>query len=328
MVRPRLNVTENPNMTHLKDHKSPFARLRAIAYQTALWSAIAACIGSTPVVAGALDNSGAEPIVKRQIEIGVARAQCFPIEKLSSAQKQKAEELLLRVCDTEGLYTLVGGVKPMSSGWLSAAFEIEKPNADKLDNLREIVAALRCGEEIESHLSQYARSYDGKVLLEGTIFNRLALQDELGRHAAFWQKWALTPRAEPLGVLLTVEHAAQLERFRGYGYLFGYPDHAVEFFVEAARAQDASADEKLVPRDFLHIPTFERDTNRFVYAVPKGHQPNAQDEQLRARCAPILAEYKKRRAAYIGQDKKGIVQLLRDWFDNGSGRCSPEFARY
>ena len=277
----------------------------------------------------------APPTVQTQVlrtadaaAVGVPRSDCFPIEELRPDLRAKAEALLLHACDREALYTLVGGIKPMSSGWLNLSYSLDKPDPQRVDEMRQIVAALRCGDELSAHLYAYAKSYDRRVLLEGALFSRPALRQMIAERQEFWNGFAITPQAEPLDVLLTTEHAEAANRFRGYGYLFGYPKHAVDFFVTASQQQDADPVKKLVPRDFLSIPTFDRETNAFVYAVPKGQAPNAEDLALRARCTPIFAEYKRRRAQYIGPGKPGIIALLRDWFDNGTGRCSPSFARF
>ena len=258
---------------------------------------------------------------------GVPRAECFPVERLSPALRARAEELLLKALDGEALYTLVGGVKPMSSGWLAATSDGTPASNSKLEELRRIVATMRCGDEIESHLHHFARVYSGKIALEGVMFGQGAMRKMIRGRQQFWSRWAITPHASPLEALMAAEYAPPSTRFRGYGLLFGYPQHAVDFFVQASEQQEADPAKKLVPRDFLSIPTFAGDTNRFVYAVPKGQAPNAADIELRQRCAPILAEYRRRRALYIGAGKRGVVELVRDWFSNGRGRCSPQFAR-
>lgn len=297
----------------------------------ALLTMLALCMAIAPCIAvEARVTRPALPVAttKEAAQDGVPRWMCFPVERLPQEKRRRAEQLLLSACDSEALYTIVGGLKPMSTGWVQASFKVDNPDVAALEELREIVAHLQCGDEITAELSHFARPLDGKVALQGAFFHRPALRDELARRADFWHKWAFTPRTQPLEILLAVEYAPAAERFRGYGYLFGYPQHAVDFFVQASAQQDADPEKKLVPRDFLHIPTIARETNRFVYAVPKGQAPNAEDIALRERAAPILAEYRKRRAQYIGPGKPGIARLLRDWFDNGDGRCSPRFARF
>ncbi|MBK8149172.1 MAG: hypothetical protein IPK58_13440 [Acidobacteria bacterium] len=54
---------------------------------------------------------------------------------------------------------------------------------------------------------------------------------------------------------------------------------------------------------------------------------NDADKALKARAAPILAAYKKRRGEYVGDGKKGVVEMLRDWFCDGRGQCSPANAK-
>ena len=295
------------------------------------FGASARCAPLPPPVVSAVPSQSVPPAQLAQprasvAPVGVARAACFPVETLPPDLRARAETILLNALDGEALYTLVGGIKPMSSGWLSARFELDKPDPQKLDELRQIVATFRCGDEIEAHLHAFARADDRVINLDSTLFSRPALRAMIAREQLFWNEFAVTPATHPLEVVLKTEYAPASARFRGYGYLFGYPRHAVDFFVSAAATQDADPAKKLVPRDFFSIPTFKSDTNRFVYAIPQGQAPNATDLALRARCAPILAEYKRRRALYIGEGKAGAVALLRDWFDNGNGRCSPSFA--
>lgn len=135
----------------------------------------------------------------------------------------------------------------------------------------------------------------------------------------FFQRWALTPAAHPLETLLAVEYDASSARFGGYGYLFGYPDYAVNFFVQAADSENFTG--QFVERDFYALPTVAGETGRFVWAVPHGHRENAADQALKERAAKILADYRERRARFIGPGKPGVVALLRQWWDNGKGWC-------
>ena len=97
----------------------------------------------------------------------------------------------------------------------------------------------------------------------------------LQTYAAFWQNWGFVPGSDAETIVTVVEYESRFNRFRGYGYLYGYPAHAVDFFVEAARIQQDTGD--FVTRDFVQIPAFVRETGMFVYAVPKGHELNAID---------------------------------------------------
>jgi hypothetical protein len=86
----------------------------------------------------------------------------------------------------------------------------------------------------------------------------------------------------------------------------------VDFFVKAAEEQARTG--QFVTRDFVGAATFARQERGVVYAVPKGHEVNEVDRAFQARLAKILADYKTRREKFIGEEKAGVVALLRDWF--------------
>lgn len=298
---------------------------------------------------------------------GVSRYECFPFEQLPTDQRKAAEELLLKALDEEALYTMVGGIKPMSSGFRAIQLQTAlprisvaeaeaavrdlgaKPAADltakeksrlaqskqtferkealeKADQTRVILDHWRCGDELFADLQHFAKQFDGKRFLDALVINRVSLRKTLVEKADFFSRWGITSNSHPLEVVYAVETEATSARFAGYGYLFGYPDHAVRFFVQAADEEVFTG--KFVTRDFISIPTVERETNNFVYVVPKGHVENDADKALKAKAARIFAAYKKRRAVYIGEGKKGVVELLRDWFCDSQSNCSPSNAKF
>lgn len=151
--------------------------------------------------------------------------------------------------------------------------------------------------------------------------------------SSFFSAFGITVSSHPLEALLAVEYSPANLRLRHYGHLFGYPDYAVDFFVEAVQSQER--DGKFVKRDFYRVPTFKMtDGNSpFVYAVPQGHAENDVDRALKTRTAEILASYGERRAKYVGEGNpgaadRGVVEMLRDWFDDGKGFCSPANTRF
>jgi hypothetical protein len=119
-------------------------------------------------------------------------------------------------------------------------------------------------------------------------------------------------------VLMTIEHSQPGTRWRGLGYLFGFPLYAVDFFVAAGEEEQRTG--KFVERDFYSISTFVAAERHFVWAVSKGHEEREEDRAIKSRAALILAKYQKRRARYIGPGKRGVVKMLRDWL-NDVGVC-------
>ncbi len=257
---------------------------------------------------------------------GVPRAECFPIERLAPALRPKAEEMLLKMLDSEALYTVVGGLKPMSSRFATYLIPVKTPDTATLEEARQILAVFRCGDAFHADILPFHRLQNDRRYLEAVIFYRPALERMIEGYHSFFAPYGITPRTHPMVVALAIEHDPDTSRNRGLGYLYGYPKYAVDFFVESADKQKET--KTLVPRDFINIPTFSHATNRFTYAVPKGHRENEDDRRLRAQAARILSAYRERRARYIGENKPGVVALLRDWFDDGTGFCAPENARF
>ena len=259
---------------------------------------------------------------------GVPREECFPVERLSPAARAKAEELLLRMLDREALYTLVGGVKPVSGSFWSTQFALESPDLTKLDEAREALSAVRCGDAYEAGILVFDATTGKNRAAHAWVAHRPSVKRMLAEHQGFFGRYGLSPSTPPTELVEKMEHAPRADRLRASGHFYGYPDHAVDFFIDAENRRESSGDKKTVERDFISVPTFAAATGHFVWAVPKGHQANDADRALMAKSDPILAEYRLRRAFYIGEGKPGVVALLRDWFDDGYGRCAPENARF
>lgn len=286
--------------------------------------------------------------------------ECFPFEKLSAEQRKKSEELLLKALDSEALYTIIGGLKPMSSSFQPFRVQVDLPRIsleeaqktiselgtkkedelspaekgklatakqaverkemfEKVIETKKIFEQWRCGDELYADMHHYAQAYEGKRFFDAVVFSRPSLRKMLTEKSDFFTRIGITPGSHPLEVLFAVEYNQSSQRFAGYGYLFGYPDYAVRFFVQASDEEKFTG--KFVERSFLSLPTFGGQ-NRFVYATPKGHVENEADKELKAKAEKIFNEYTRRRNEYIGEGKKGVVAMMRDWFCNSNGQCA------
>jgi hypothetical protein len=85
---------------------------------------------------------------------GVPPRECFPFESLPPDQRKLAEDTLQHALDSEALFTLVTGLKPMGSAILTEErrlfLDTRKPQLPQLEAYREIAARWRCGREIWS----------------------------------------------------------------------------------------------------------------------------------------------------------------------------------
>jgi hypothetical protein len=259
---------------------------------------------------------------------GVPPSQCFPAAELPPDLRARSEEMLLRALDNEALYTLAGGLKPMSTVGTTVTFTVEKPDLTPIAERRRLLSVWRCGPDLFADVRIFRAINDGKRSASSEVFYRPALDAVLARHAAFFAPLGLTPGSHPMEVLTTIEWSERGPRWRGQGYLYGYPDYAVDFFVESGEAEARGG--AFVPRDPIRVPTFGPTPERsnFVWTVPKGHEQNDADRAIVTRAARILAAYTERRARYIGDGKPGAFALIRDWYCGGTrGPCSPRNAR-
>jgi hypothetical protein len=143
------------------------------------------------------------------------------------------------------------------------------------------------------------------------------------RQQTFFALLGVTSSTSPQEILAAVENAPRALRWRGYGYLFGYPDAAVDFFVDAGVEGDRTG--ALIPRDFRRIETVHKfasgndSLSTFVYAVPRGAPVSEGEQQLRDRAASVMDHYRAQRRKYIGADSLGAVMLWRAWLSGASG---------
>ena len=143
--------------------------------------------------------------------------------------------LLQAAADHEALFTLAGGLKPMSSGIWRGSFEVDDPDLRDLEEVRAALDVLR-NDTWYADVEISAKIYDGERLAAAYVVHRDALTRMIARHEAFWSQWDITPETPPADLVHRVDRLPREDRWRAYGYLYGYPDAAVDFFVEAGGA--------------------------------------------------------------------------------------------
>lgn len=254
---------------------------------------------------------------------------CFPVERLTDSDRVFADQILLEMSDREGLYTLADGLKPVSSDVRDVQLRIA-PSLDTLrlrdlERLRRVSAVLQCGE-IGVFVQVFTATFparDSSVMRSASlvVYHRAAVRAVIRRQALFFGRLGVTESTDPPSVVAAVENAPRADRWRGYGYLFGYPDEAVDFFVRAGVEGDST--KRLVPRDFRRVETMHKYpatqdgppvNPTFVYAVPKGADESAGDRALCAAAAPRYRRYLEMRSRFIRSDSTGAVRLWRSWY--------------
>ncbi|MEM6327494.1 MAG: hypothetical protein AAF791_10285 [Bacteroidota bacterium] len=258
---------------------------------------------------------------------GLSPEACYDFSPLAASDRATADSILAYGLDHEGLYTLAAGLKPIST-LHQESFPLARPDsipagvrdaapdgfahaADRLARLYRVADALRCGS-VQAVVVPFRRPFEGQKTLQVVAVDRQRLDGILARDARFWSALGITPGADPSLVVSVVEHAQAYDRWRGYGYLFGYPEAAITFFVEAGREADSTG--QFVSRDFISAPVYARETGHFTWAVPQGHVLTEADSLRLGAAADLLGAYRLRRPAYLRADSTvRAADLLRDW---------------
>lgn len=247
-----------------------------------------------------------------------------------------ADSILQVGLDNEALYTLLGDLKPVSSlVSFSVPISTLSDSAAGFPNAQSDTAIFCCHLAKTSRLQHaintididgldvllvpYATPYNDTRSIQVSVVRTITLDSLLQAHPPFFSQFGLVPGAHSAVVITANEYGNKYDRLRGYGYLFGYPDHAVDFFVQAARESDRSGQH--VKRDFFRIPTFESTEGNFVYAIPKGQQITPVDSLIRSRAAWLLKEYRRWRPHYLRSDSTLRAQeLIQDFLETHQAR--------
>lgn len=256
----------------------------------------------------------------------VRACECFALETLSAEDQAFSRQLLLKALDSEALFTLAGGVKPVSEGFFSTRFRVDPPDTSELERVRRAIAPWRCGTSLEAGVLVFENLHEGERFAAGWIADRNSLESLLAERAGYFGRLGLTKESSGESVMLSIERASQPEeRWKGFGLAFGYPEFAIDFFVRAGLHQRETGE--FIEREFRQYPTFSRQAGGFVYAVPQVTPEQDCERPIRRNCEAILAEYKHLRALHTDGETVFAERLIRAWYDDGTGWCHPDHAK-
>ncbi len=223
-----------------------------------------------------------------------------------------ADSVLAYALDHEALYTLTDTLKPMSSvkflRFAVAKDSTQKDGDYKIVTKDSLLKKMEEYQKVCKDLSQgdwqfimmpFERTDKNIRNIEIYVVRKSVFAKKIQQYQSFFGQWGFTPSTDPAVVLAVVEYETKWDRNRAYGYLFGYPAHAVDFFVEAQKIQDSSPDKKFVTRDFFAIPVFVKEKGYFTYATPKGYKPTEVDSILFKAATQTLEKYKSFRGKYV-----------------------------
>ncbi|MBM3966911.1 MAG: hypothetical protein FJ308_17870 [Planctomycetes bacterium] len=265
---------------------------------------------------------GVKQVVSSRASDALPRDDFFSIDSLDDKAKLLSEELLLKALDSEAFYTLVGQLKPVSEGFWGGYFSVDSADLTEIEQVRAALRSWNVPGMFFADVLVYESLQHGQRYASAYVIHVPSLKNLIERESEFFARWGITVNTPPGEIMMTIERTRQPDdRWRGFGLVFGYPKYAIDFFVTAGMHQRTSGE--FVERDFRQVATFAGRSGRFVYAVPKLSRPGPEDIALQRRAALFLTEYKRLRPQYTAPTKNPSG-LLRDWMDDGHGKCHPD----
>lgn len=235
-------------------------------------------------------------------------------KQLSPAHKQLADTLLLTALDHEALYTLADTLKPMSSIKmyklpLLSTNPIQKDSAYHIVNQLQHIANTLSVAGYQFVVQPFNRGDSIYKYVELCVIRKTKMQYLIEQQQTFYQSLGIASKAKPETVLAITEYEQKYNRWRSYGYLFGYPSYAVDFFVQAGKSQDST--KQFVTRDFFAIPVYAAPTGHFTYAIPKGYVTTSVDSALYNKAIITLHTYTKLRKKYTTNGNIKAITILK-----------------
>lgn len=251
-------------------------------------------------------------------------------DQLSESERRLVDSILQYGLDNEALFTLLGNIKPMSSLTMYT-FPIANTDSTKiisgdvlnrekhgiyLDRIRTIQQAVNKLNipDLKFVMIPYLSSQKNRRIIQLSVIRISSLDKLLKDKENFYGQFGLVPGTDPVVVATAIEGNDKFARWRGYGYLFGYPDYAVDFYTYSSLEAEKTG--KIVDRNFFRIPSYNSKYSNFAYAYPKDYKPTADvDSVLYYKAADIMKEYRNIRNNYLNADSTvRAYDLLKDYY--------------
>jgi hypothetical protein len=242
--------------------------------------------------------------------------------KLTSTEKSLADSVLAYALDHEALYTLLDTLKPISSvKFLRFAVAKDSTVLNGSATLPYSPAAIdsiafysKLCKQLSTKTKQFVlvpfKRTDNNIRnIEIYVVDKLRFASVINQYATFFGQFGITSEMSPAQVISIIEYEHKYDRWRGYGYLFGYPEYAVNFFVEAGKEQDSTG--VFVERNFFQIPVYASQSGYFTYAIPKTYTPGIQDSSIYNKALDKLNEYRYIRSRYLRDNSIKAAKLFK-----------------
>lgn len=130
---------------------------------------------------------------------------------------QRDEELaartMLAALDCEALFTIAGGLKPVSEGFWRTKIDIRQPQLDEIADTRRVLASWR-NDELWADIHVLDQEHEGKRFALAWVAHRESLANRVREHRDFFAPYGLMPDTHPAEILAVVERMPRADRHR------------------------------------------------------------------------------------------------------------------
>lgn len=249
---------------------------------------------------------------------------CSPVNSIkknyrlfNDYEQKLADSLISYALEHEALYSLLDTLKPMSSVKFMQ-LPLLSTNQHQVDSAKQVLDIYQkiinqlSYNDWEFVLNPFERNDSIYKNFEIYVVRKSRMSKVIEMNALFYNSLGIHKNSKPAQILAITEFEQKYNRWRSYGYLFGYPNYAVDFFVKAGKEQDST--KQFVKRDFFHVPVNAASSGYFTYAVPKGYIFTATDSVLYSKAQQTLENYRSNKQKYVTQTG---IKAVKMWIKQG-----------
>ncbi|MCX6240012.1 MAG: hypothetical protein NTY07_21120 [Bacteroidia bacterium] len=235
------------------------------------------------------------------------------VDTLPQNIRIKANEMLIKIMDNEGLYTLIGELKPISDIYFESPYSNDKDHLLIINNIRR---ALRGISNDNLSFGLQIRNYKGQYFFDLWILRKELVEKKILEYRSSFFSNGVRYDISLHDLLIKLEAGDFPNKRMVYGLLFGYPKYAVDFFCNPERFNEIDNVGSGIGFDskLFKIDTYDPNGG-FIYAIPKNQIPTKEDSVIYKKGKMILSDYKYRRSLYSSAG--GVVdaiKLIKNWY--------------
>lgn len=240
----------------------------------------------------------------------------FPqLEAVAPECRVLANTILTAVLEREGLYTVFGGLKPMSSVTVGGYGDRPGESATALMQRYDNAAAALCDDDLIFRMAYWNER--APRVAQVFVFRHSLVREKVREHAAIFAAENIEPGTPIRTIVERVMNYHFQDADRVTGLFYGFPEHAVDFFCHPQKYGPVNTLRRLdSDRSGVRIETHQRGS-AFVYVLPMQGEYTTADVDLMFAAQPILAEFRRRRALHTNESGAlDAVALARQWISN------------